>query len=326
VVTTTTGSRYFLSPEKPTKKANPGSKIFGSSPTITLTAQRKKIEEGAVDVDTPKATFSLFGMFGGGGDDDAEKKEPVRKSPTLSVPKAKPAPKKAPVPKPAPKKTPAPSKPLFGGFGGGGGAAKAEKKEPVKRSPTLTIPKAKPAPKKAPAPKPAPKKAPAPSKPLFGGFGGGGGAAKAEKKEPVKRSPTLTIPKAKPAPKKVPATKPAPKKAPAPSKPLFGGFGAKAKVPVAPSPQKKAPSTKKTPLPKKKPVAKKATPAAKQAPNGVPTISSWRKNADGSVSGNISNSPNFRNGERVTTSPIVRGRYSSGEVVTTGSGSRYFLA
>ena len=70
-------------------------------------------------------------------------------------------------------------------------------------------------------------------------------------------------------------------------------------------------------------VAKKTS--SPQAPNGVPTISGWRLNGDGSVSGKITGSPNFRNGETVTTSPISKGRIEKGSVVQTGSGSRYFL-
>jgi len=75
----------------------------------------------------------------------------------------------------------------------------------------------------------------------------------------------------------------------------------------------------------KSPTLKVAKKSAPQAPNGVPTISSWRLNGDGSVSGKITGSPNFRNGETVTTSPISKGRIEKGSVVQTGSGSRYFL-
>jgi hypothetical protein len=63
----------------------------------------------------------------------------------------------------------------------------------------------------------------------------------------------------------------------------------------------------------------------KTAPAGVPSISSWRKNADGTITGNIRGSPNFKDGQKVTTSPITQGNVYSGEVVRTGSGSRYFL-
>jgi hypothetical protein len=76
---------------------------------------------------------------------------------------------------------------------------------------------------------------------------------------------------------------------------------------------------KKAPLPKR-------TKAIGKAPGGVPTISSWRKKFDGSITGFISGSKNFSEGERVTTSPIVKGKVEVGEVVTTGSGSRYFLS
>jgi hypothetical protein len=79
--------------------------------------------------------------------------------------------------------------------------------------------------------------------------------------------------------------------------------------------------------PPKKNVGKKApAPKAKVAPKGVPTVSSWQMNRDGSISGIISGSINFNDGERVTTSMIENGRIDSGEVVTTGSGSKYFLA
>jgi hypothetical protein len=67
-------------------------------------------------------------------------------------------------------------------------------------------------------------------------------------------------------------------------------------------------------------------PTSKKAPPGVPAITRWRQNDDGSVTGLISGSLNFRSGERVTTSPISSGKVQAGEVVRTGSGSRYFLA
>ena len=60
-------------------------------------------------------------------------------------------------------------------------------------------------------------------------------------------------------------------------------------------------------------------------PRGVPTIRRWRKNRDGSISGRIYGSPNFTDGEQVTTSTIAQGTLAAGEIVRTGSGSRYFL-
>ena len=67
-------------------------------------------------------------------------------------------------------------------------------------------------------------------------------------------------------------------------------------------------------------------PAQPIAPKGVPTISGWKLNREGCVSGRISGSSNFRDGEQVTTSPIAQGRIESGSTVKTGSGSKYFLA
>lgn len=62
-----------------------------------------------------------------------------------------------------------------------------------------------------------------------------------------------------------------------------------------------------------------------KAPRGVPTLKRWRRNLDGSVSGLVSGSRVFDDGERITTSPIAKGDISSGQIVTTGSGSRYYL-
>jgi len=101
---------------------------------------------------------------------------------------------------------------------------------------------------------------------------------------------------------------------------LFGFGGGGDSAPAA----KAAPKTKGIPT---KSVAKKApAPKTKTAPNGVPTMNRWKMNSDGSVSGIITGSINFKEGELVTTSMITKGRIDQGEVVTTGSGSRYFLA
>jgi hypothetical protein len=58
------------------------------------------------------------------------------------------------------------------------------------------------------------------------------------------------------------------------------------------------------------------------APRGVPTITKWRKNRDGSVSGIISGSKLFKDGDSITTSPITVKDPSGGSVVTSISGSR----
>jgi len=74
--------------------------------------------------------------------------------------------------------------------------------------------------------------------------------------------------------------------------------------------------TKKTaPKPKAKPVA----------PKGVPSLSRWRVNFDKSVSGNVSGSRGFDDGEKITTSTISSGEFKPGNVVVTETGSKYFL-
>jgi hypothetical protein len=76
------------------------------------------------------------------------------------------------------------------------------------------------------------------------------------------------------------------------------------------------------PAEKRKPLS---TPV-RTAPRGVPTITRFRQNGDGSIIGIISGSPNFTDGDRVTTSAITRGKVEKYEIVVTGSGSRYFLS
>jgi hypothetical protein len=78
--------------------------------------------------------------------------------------------------------------------------------------------------------------------------------------------------------------------------------------------------------PVKKTAPRSAKKSVRNAPRGVPTILNWRKNRDGSISGKISGSASFNEGERITTSPIASGKVDEGEIVKTGSGSRYFLA
>ena len=104
---------------------------------------------------------------------------------------------------------------------------------------------------------------------------------------------------------------------------LFGlGFGAVDEGLPPPTPQ---PATKAVPKKKAGNKKQKKIPAATVAPNGVPTVSRWKQNRDGSITGIISGSINFNEGERVTTSPLAKGKVASNEVVTTGSGSKYFL-
>lgn len=87
-----------------------------------------------------------------------------------------------------------------------------------------------------------------------------------------------------------------------------------------------ADESQSTPTPvQKSPTLQVQKSTKSSAPKGVPTISGWKLNGDGSISGRISGSPNFKNGELITTSQIQKGRIESGSVVQTGSGSRYFL-
>jgi hypothetical protein len=58
------------------------------------------------------------------------------------------------------------------------------------------------------------------------------------------------------------------------------------------------------------------------APDGIPTLSKWKQNPDGSVTGLISGSKAFRNNESVTTSPIKTKSLSPDSVVVTVSGSK----
>ena len=67
----------------------------------------------------------------------------------------------------------------------------------------------------------------------------------------------------------------------------------------------------------------KAVQPATLAPKGVPTMTKWKQNRDGSITGLISGSSAFTNGESITTSPITIKDPSAGSVVTTDSGSRY---
>ena len=60
------------------------------------------------------------------------------------------------------------------------------------------------------------------------------------------------------------------------------------------------------------------------APRGVPVIAKWKQARDGSITGVISGSSTFSDGDPITTSPI-RGKAVGGSVVTTKSGSKYFL-
>lgn len=57
----------------------------------------------------------------------------------------------------------------------------------------------------------------------------------------------------------------------------------------------------------------------------APILKNWRKNSDGSITGKISNSPDFRNNEEVTTSKIVERIIRGDQTVTSVSGSKFRL-
>ena len=60
-------------------------------------------------------------------------------------------------------------------------------------------------------------------------------------------------------------------------------------------------------------------------PKEIPEVKRWKQNRDGSIIGLIYNSRNFKDGTRVTTSPVPRGA-KRGSVVKTGSGNQYRLS
>jgi hypothetical protein len=71
-------------------------------------------------------------------------------------------------------------------------------------------------------------------------------------------------------------------------------------------------------------VAKSAA-AATPATKPIPRLARWQQNVDGSITGFISGTSQYRRDEQITTSPVKLGRIASGNVVRTGSGSRYYL-
>jgi hypothetical protein len=84
--------------------------------------------------------------------------------------------------------------------------------------------------------------------------------------------------------------------------------------------------------PAQQPAAEKKQPfsffgnpgASKPAPKEVPEVKRWKQNADGTITGFIYKSKNFKDGTRVTTSPVPVGS-KRGSVVRTGSGNQYAL-
>lgn len=94
-------------------------------------------------------------------------------------------------------------------------------------------------------------------------------------------------------------------------------------------PQKSRQSEETKPIAKKKQVSKKTSSpvSAKQPPKGVPVMSKFTKNRDGSITGFISGSKNFEEGEKITTSKLAPDQViEAGNVIQTVSGSKYFLS
>lgn len=56
----------------------------------------------------------------------------------------------------------------------------------------------------------------------------------------------------------------------------------------------------------------------------LPQVRLWKQNSDGSITGFIYNSKDFKDGTRVTSLPL-QGGSTSGTVVRSGSGSQYIL-
>jgi hypothetical protein len=70
----------------------------------------------------------------------------------------------------------------------------------------------------------------------------------------------------------------------------------------------------------------KSDASPRTAPRGVPTLNKWKKSGDGCITGLITGSRTFGDNVKITTSVIAKGNIASGEVVTTQSGTKYFLS
>ena len=203
---------------------------------------------------------------------------------------------------------------------------KIEKKSPSKPAPAFSFFKQASSPEPAPVepkPAPVPVRKPSPTLSLF--------KAKepatpppepplAETKKSVKGSGTFSLFSG--GPKAV---------APAPQAPVvvekkkvvqrsgtFSLFGAPGTQTIAKAPVAEKKAVQKQTIAIAAP--KKVAPVA----DNIPVISKFKQNVDGSITGIVSNSKNFRTGTEITTSPVPRGA-KAGSVVTTSSGSKYRL-
>jgi len=103
----------------------------------------------------------------------------------------------------------------------------------------------------------------------------------------------------------------------------------KAKVSVSATIKLKPAKQMETTTSKISGIATKAasTSLKQEAPKGVPVLSFWRKNLlSSTITGRVSGSSMFTDGEEITTSSIAEGEIKAGNVVRTSSGSKYFLS
>ncbi|GKY99254.1 hypothetical protein MPSEU_000880700 [Mayamaea pseudoterrestris] len=296
-----------------------------------------------IDVSDP-VTEAFASIFGGLKKESVSKQKlstpvpsptPAKKvnSPGLSFfsPKSAPSSGSSPVTAPAPAPAKKPSAPTMSFFSPPALKSKALTSKPAaapaKKQTGQSFSFFSPANRKLKqAPAPSPKPAPRPSKPTFPFF-------------------NAPVPDAKQA--SISAPTPAKKSAFS----IFGGKVSNAKSLAMPASTKSPPklSNKQGTLSifgnASKPQLKPETPAPAPArptlslfgggktqgsksagpPPGVPELSRWKQNANGSITGRIRGSKNFKDGEEVTTSAVSRGA-KAGSIVKTGSGSRYYLS
>ncbi|KAL7519656.1 hypothetical protein ACHAWX_004416 [Stephanocyclus meneghinianus] len=333
--------------------------LFGGAPAVQKEAEVKPAAPKPAPVRKPSPTLSLFG-----GSVPKTVAPPAPQAPvsapapkgsgTFSLFSSPPAAKVEPAPAPKPLATkPAPA---FGSFVGGSPAPKPAPKAspqqpkpidktPVKGSGTFSLfgggasTPSKPVAQKPPVEKKAPVKKSTPT--AISGIGGFSsfGAPKKATTPPARASGTISVTKqargpgtislssSKKTPPPAPATAP---KTPVKGSGTFNIFGGStASTPSKPAPVPEPVKQKVVPKPSGGfslfggAGAKKTAPP-KVVADDVPVVSKFTQNPDGSITGIVRNSKNFRNGTEITTSPVRRGA-KAGEVVTTSSGSKYRL-
>jgi hypothetical protein len=321
------------------KEENPIAAFFSpkSQPLSGIKKTPIKAVSSTVTKPTPvaaqkKPTAPAFSFFSSPST-DKQKATPISPQTTASTPKKSasapfsffPAP--APAKKAAPVAAPVPAKktstPAFSFFSAPDPAKKMEPAPATStKSPTFSL---------FGSPAPAPKKAAEAKVPKQQGtislFGGQNKAPPKRDVQVPNRPGTISLFGSGGSPPKPNATsKPATSVKASPSFSLFGSSIQK------PEPLKAPPTVASTKSgtfsifgsQKSKPVEEKAQTKSVGAPPGVPTLSQWTQNADGSITGKVSNSKGFRNGTEITTSPVRKGA-KPGSVITTGSGSKYYL-